>query len=350
MQIVDPDDYIREEEHFIYLKRKALDERNFIGSEDPNSPSSLRIDDIQPGNWTAVKGRHIDHNDVLLYASCGDRNKAHLSPEFARKSPFGEIIAHGMIAVFKQRLLGRRILPGMNFVLAQQKKAFTAPVYVSTSVLDFYELVLDVDRRNHRVTTLGMSVLNNEYDKIVLKTESTYVPLAIFHIEDGYPEAGVMASLESADPALEVRFAEPGEPNHFSHDFFRQGQWARLCPNLRKNHLYALAGIGHMEGKLHLFDELYGKAEFLVPCADDAFRSAVIGTLLPGMGSIYRNEETWFLKPLKLGELESRILIEELEESSRAVSLGLSAYTTQDGELMSASRTRVYFPRPVEGS
>ena len=348
MTTLDLDDLIRKEKNLLFLKRKGLDEDLFIGSDDPNSPSTLRIDEIKPGNWTAVKGRHIAHNDVLLYASCGDRNKAHLSPEFAKESPFGEIIAHGMIAVFKQRLLGRRILPGVNFALAKQEKMFTAPVYVSSSILDFYEIVLDVDRESHTVTTIGLSVLNNEYDKIVLKTKSTYVPSAIFRIDDEEPEADVLAKLNDADPGLETRFVEEGVPNHFPYEYFKAGQWAKTDIDLRMNHLYALAGIGHMNGKLHLFDELYGNAEFLLPCADDAFRSAVLGTLLPAMGSIYQSEKTKFLKPLKIGDLQSWVVLDTVDESSRALGMGLSAYTVQNGQLISSSKTQIYFPKPAE--
>ena len=350
MKTIDLEDLIRKEKNLLFLKRKGLDDDYFINSDDPNSPSALRIDEIEVGNWTVVKGRHIAHNDVLLYASCGDRNKAHLSPEFAKESPFGEIIAHGMIAVFKQRLLGRRIMPGSNFVLAQQQKLFTAPVYVSTSVLDFYEIVTEVDNKTHKVTTLGLSVLNNEYDKIVLKTKSTYVPSAIFKIENEESEADVLAKLNNADPELETKFEEDGVPNHFPYQYFKTGQWARMQIDLRMNHLYALAGIGHMAGKLHLFDELYGNAEFLLPCADDAFRSAVLGTLLPAMGSIYQSENTSFLKPLKLGVLNSWVVLDDVDESSRALSLSLSAYTVQDEQLMSASKTQIYFPKPMEES
>ncbi len=348
MNNINLDAYIKQERHLMFLKRKAFDENYYVGSDDPNSPSMLRINDIKLGNWTVVKGRRITHNDVLLYASCGDRNKAHLSPEFARESLFGKIIAHGMIAVFKQRLLGRRIIPGMNFALAQQEKLFTAPVYVSTSVLDFYELVVDVDRQNYRVTTVGLSVLNNENDKIVLKTKSTYVPSAIFGIDEEKNEAEILATLKNEGPGLETTFVEDGLPNYFSYDYFKPGQWARLRPDLRMNHLYALAGIGHMNGKLHLFDELYGNAEFLLPCADDAFRSAVLGTLLPAMGSIYQSEKTIFIKPLKLGKLESRVVLDTVHEGSRALSLGLSAYTMQNGQLISSSKTQVYFPKPTE--
>jgi acyl dehydratase len=350
MQEINVDDYIKVDEktRLIFLKRKALDQKYFMGSENPNEPTSRRIDEIEPGNWTVIKTRHIAHNDLLLYASCGDRNRVHLSPEFAKESPFREIIAHGQIAVFKQRLLGRRILPGSNFVLAQQEKTFTAPVYVETSVLDFYEIVVDVDRENHRVTTLGLSVLSNDYDKVVLKTMSTYVPSAIFSIDEEVQETEVLAAMESADPALETTFAEPGVPNHFPYDYFKTGQWARMRPDLRKNHLYSLAGIGHMEGRLHLADELSGSAEFLLSCVDDAFRSAVLGTLLPAMGSIYQSETTKYLRPLKLGMLESRVVIDKLRDSARAVSLGLNANTIQSGKLISSSTTRIFFPKPAD--
>ena len=54
--------------------------------------------------------------------------------------------------------------------------------------------------------------------------------------------------------------------------------------------------FAHMKGKLHLSDELTGNMEFLLPCAGDAFRSAVLGTLLPAMGSIYQRESTQFHK------------------------------------------------------
>lgn len=349
MTEINLDDYIKTEKNQSFLKRKALNEDDFIGTPDPAAPALLRVADIKPGNWTVIKGRHIKHNDVLLYASCGDRNKAHLSAEFAADSPFGEVIAHGMIAVFKQRLLGRRILPGMNFELARQKKTFTAPVYVESSVMDFYEIVTDVDHDRKKLTTVGLSVLSNDYDKIVVKTESTYVPSAMFSLDKmDVPEEEILAGVGNADPAMETTFAEPGLPNHFPPEYFEEGRWARLTPNLRMNHLYALAGVGHMAGNLHLADELSGNNEFLLSCADDAFRSAVLGTLLPAMGSIYQSEETRFLRPLKLGILESRVSIAELRDSSRAVSLGLSATTIQNNELISSSKTRIFFPKPAK--
>ncbi|MCB1858517.1 MAG: hypothetical protein KDI63_09605 [Gammaproteobacteria bacterium] len=343
------ENYVKEDKRTIYLKRKALDEAAFIGLQDPAIPLHLRMDHIEPGNWTAVRGRHITHNDVLLYASCGDRNKAHLSDEFAAESPFGEIIAHGMIAVFKQRLLGRRVLPGMGFILTEQEKTFTAPVYVSSSVMDYYEIVIDVDRKKHKVTTLGLSVLNNEYDKIVLKTISTYVPTAIFgsHSES---EKKILADIGTLDPSKRVVFDAEGVPNHFSHTFFKKGLWAMLTPDVQMNYVYALAGIGHMKDKLHLSDELTGNMEFLLPCVDDAFRSAVLGTLLPAMGSIYQSETTKFRHPLKLGRLESRVVMDAIEENPRALAMDLSAYSVQKGVLISSSKTKIYFPKPMEES
>ncbi len=347
MSEINIENYIKEDKRTIYLKRKALEEKDFIGLQDPATPLHLRMDDIHPGSWTAIRGRIITHNDVLLYASCGDRNKAHLSDEFAAASPFGEIIAHGMIAVLKQRLLGRRVLPGMNFLLIEQEKTFTAPVYVSSSVMDYFEIVINVDREKHEITTLGLSVLNNEYDKIVLKTRSTYVPTAIFgnHSET---EREILTKIKALDPGKRVVFEEEGVPNHFEHTFFEQGQWAMLSPDVQMNHLYALAGVGHMKDTLYLSDELGGGMEFLLPCVDDAFRSAVLGTLLPAMGSIYQGEVTKFRKPPKLGRLESRVVLDVIEENPRALAMDLSTYTTQKDVLISSSKTKIYFPKPAE--
>ena len=85
----------------------------------------------------------------------------------------------------------------------------------------------------------------------MLKTKSTYVPSAIFGSNTDSEEE-ILTALEALDQVLEVRFEEEGVPNHFTHDFFKVGQWAMLSPDVQMNHLYALAGICPYEGEAAL--------------------------------------------------------------------------------------------------
>src|SRR5690242_5916335 len=73
--------------------------------------------------------RVISQADIVAFAEVsGDRNAVHLNPEYASKSPFKGVIAHGMLsASFISSVLGTK-LPGEGTIYMSQSLRFLAPV------------------------------------------------------------------------------------------------------------------------------------------------------------------------------------------------------------------------------
>lgn len=84
--------------------------------------------DIKVGD-AAEYSRTILQEDVIAFAKVsGDFNPVHVDEEFAKKSLFGQPIAHGfLVGSMFSSLLGTR-LPGANTIYLGQDMKFTAPV------------------------------------------------------------------------------------------------------------------------------------------------------------------------------------------------------------------------------
>lgn len=62
--------------------------------------SGLFFEDFQPGQRLTSAGRTITEHDVVAFAGLsGDFNQIHTDAEFARATPFGQRIAHGILGL-----------------------------------------------------------------------------------------------------------------------------------------------------------------------------------------------------------------------------------------------------------
>lgn len=88
----------------------------------------MLIDQLAVG-MTAESTRIVTQSDIALFAEVStDRNPVHLDAEFAARTPFKGIIAHGMLsASFISAILGTQ-LPGEGTIYLGQNLKFKAPV------------------------------------------------------------------------------------------------------------------------------------------------------------------------------------------------------------------------------
>jgi len=64
------------------------------------SPFSLDLEELEPGQRFATRGRTITESDVVSFAALtGDRHPQHVDAAWAAESRFGERIAHGMLVL-----------------------------------------------------------------------------------------------------------------------------------------------------------------------------------------------------------------------------------------------------------
>jgi 3-hydroxybutyryl-CoA dehydratase len=110
----------------------------------------MRIDEIHVGD-VAELAKTVTESDIALFAGVtGDFNAVHIDAEAAKKSVFGERIAHGMLSAgFISAVLGMR-LPGSGSIYLSQTLRFTKPVRIGDTVTARVE-VLEVLTAKRRV-------------------------------------------------------------------------------------------------------------------------------------------------------------------------------------------------------
>ncbi len=92
----------------------------------------------------------VSKADVRAYASLlGDDNPIHLDDDYAKATPWGRTIAHGMISAGLIPTIFGSSIPGCVYV--SQELRFTKPVYVGDAVIARVE-VREVRHKPHLVT------------------------------------------------------------------------------------------------------------------------------------------------------------------------------------------------------
>ena len=128
-----------------------------------------RIDELSVGQ-VAELAKTVTESDIVLFAGVtGDFNPVHIDAEAAKKSVFGERIAHGMLSAgFISAVLGMR-LPGPGSIYLSQTLRFTKPVRIGDTVTARVEVVevIAAKRRVRLATTC-----RNQNDEVVVEGEA----------------------------------------------------------------------------------------------------------------------------------------------------------------------------------
>ena len=99
-----------------------------------DSPRPVPVSDYTVGQ-TCTYHQLVDDKLVRAYADLtGDHNKIHVDDEFAKKTKFGQRIAHGgiMFGMISKVLGGQ--MPGLGTVYLSQTEEFLAPVFINDTV------------------------------------------------------------------------------------------------------------------------------------------------------------------------------------------------------------------------
>ena len=128
-----------------------------------------RIDELSVGQAAEV-AKTVTESDIALFAGVtGDFNPVHIDAVEAKKSVFGERIAHGMLSAgFISAVLGMR-LPGPGSIYLSQTLRFTKPVRIGDTVTARAE-VLEVIAAKRRVRLA--TTCRNQNGEVVVEGEA----------------------------------------------------------------------------------------------------------------------------------------------------------------------------------
>ena len=134
----------------------------------------------------------------------------------------------------------------------------------------------------------------------------------------------------------------------------RVGQSARFSKTITEADIYLFAGITGDLNPAHVNEEFAKKTFFKTRISHGmltaSFISTIIGTMLPGPGSIYMQQQVRFLAPVKIGETVTAIAeVVEILSDKKRVRLKTTC-VNQDGTTVVDGEALVSPPRRPTGS
>jgi len=132
---------------------------------------ALYFDDLEVGQTFESAGRTITNHDVMTFAGLsGDNNELHTNDEYAKNSPFGRRIAHGLLVVAITTGLTQRLglFEVSALALLDLQWQFKGPVYLNDTIR--IRLTIDAlkatSKGDRGIVTRRYDVLNQR-DEIV---------------------------------------------------------------------------------------------------------------------------------------------------------------------------------------
>jgi len=121
----------------------------------------LSLEDLFVGQCSELT-RSVTEADIVGFAEItGDRNPVHLDQVYARNTPFGSRIAHGMLSAgYISAVIGTQ-LPGAGAIYLSQSLRFRRPVRIGDTVVARVE-VAAINASRARVTLATSCLVNGE--------------------------------------------------------------------------------------------------------------------------------------------------------------------------------------------
>jgi 3-hydroxybutyryl-CoA dehydratase len=134
-----------------------------------NPRNGYDVEDLAIG-MSAETTKTITDADIVLFAGVStDFNAVHMDEEYARTTPFGGRIAHGMLsASLLSSVLGNQ-LPGPGVIYLSQSLRFRAPVRIGDTVharVTVKEVIIEKSR-------VVLDTVCTVLDKVVIDGEAT---------------------------------------------------------------------------------------------------------------------------------------------------------------------------------
>jgi len=139
--------------------------------------------DFQVGDRILTRGRTVTETDIVMYAALsGDWYPLHVDAEYAKSTPFGERIAHGLLIV--SMAFGLMPLSDMAILAVSEieKVKFYSPSKIDDTIRVEME-ILEKTKKGHKkgFITAMVTIINQRSEKVatvILKMLLTDMNLA----------------------------------------------------------------------------------------------------------------------------------------------------------------------------
>lgn len=105
---------------------------------DISTQRGMWFDEFEAGQQIVTTGRTITESDIVSFAGLsGDYNQIHTDAEFARTTPFGQRVAHGILGLAIASGLAMRtgVLEGTVIAFREINNwKFTNPIYIGDTI------------------------------------------------------------------------------------------------------------------------------------------------------------------------------------------------------------------------
>ncbi|MEX2706172.1 MAG: MaoC/PaaZ C-terminal domain-containing protein [Candidatus Freyrarchaeum guaymaensis] len=111
---------------------------------------------------------------IILFASLsGDYNPLHIDEEFAKKTPFGTRIAHGLLSVSVMSGYLGQLLNGTAIAFLGARYKFTAPVKIGDTVHAESEVIEKKDKEKYNGGVVKIKLqIKNQRDEVCVEGEA----------------------------------------------------------------------------------------------------------------------------------------------------------------------------------
>jgi 3-hydroxybutyryl-CoA dehydratase len=141
------------------------------------------LEDYEVGEKMTSPGRTMTESDITAFAGLtGDWHPIHTNVEFAKKTPFGERIAHGMLTLCMGHALifrlGQYVALPKNFIAfyGMDSVRFTGPVKIGDTIRNEVEIMaLDIKDEKRGVIVAKNTICNQRNEEVVVYTTRALV-------------------------------------------------------------------------------------------------------------------------------------------------------------------------------
>lgn len=143
------------------------------------SPTPLYFEDLHLGDEFLSPARTVTEADVTLFAGLtGDHNPLHTDEEFAKRTPFGRRIAHGLLGLSMAVGLASRLglFDGTGIGFLGLEWSFVAPIFLGDTIRVRFsvEQKRATKKPDRGVLVLATEVLNQR-GEVVQRGKRTYL-------------------------------------------------------------------------------------------------------------------------------------------------------------------------------